>query len=133
MVAMINGAKNPKAKLEGMIFVIEFQGRLDGYQQSVNDMIKACDEVRNSELLRKLIAITLALGNHINTGGESNGAAGFSLRALIELDNVSFFDTYKISSKSAFSFAHSISFSIVMVPNERQRHLIRKLLFCIIL
>merc|ERR1712071_350203 len=66
--------------------------RLDSIVLSVNDMIKACDEVRNSELLRKLIAMILTLGNHINTGGSGNAAAGFSLKALIELDNAKAFD-----------------------------------------
>ena len=89
MVSMMKGAKNPKSKLDSMIFVIEFQGRLDGTLEAVNAMIHACDEVRKSILLRKVIAITLTLGNHINTGGEGNLASGFSLKALIELDNVS--------------------------------------------
>lgn len=89
MVAMMRGAKNPKSKITGIVFVMEFQSRFDGILRSVNDMISACDEVKNSILLRKLIAITLTLGNHINTGGEGNVAAGFSLNALVELDNVS--------------------------------------------
>ena len=53
----------------------------------------ACDEVRASERLRKLMAIILTVGNQINTGGEGDSqAAGFSLDALLKLDEAKAFD-----------------------------------------
>ena len=53
-------------------------------------MNDASEEVRSSERLRKLMAIILTVGNQINTGGEGNSqAAGFSLDALLKLEEVS--------------------------------------------
>ena len=57
--------------------------------EAIQTIETACDETRNSERLRKMMATILTLVNQINTGGEGKVAAGFGLDALLKLNEVS--------------------------------------------
>ena len=81
MIAMME-VKNAPAKFDCMLFRVQFQSLLDELIAGINTLRKACDEVRNSERLRKMMAMILTLVNQINTGGDGNMALGFSLEAL---------------------------------------------------
>ena len=77
-------------KFDCMIFRSQFQSRYDELLEAIKLIEQACDEVRTSDKLRKIIGLILVLVNEINTGGESKGAAeGFSLEALLKLNEVS--------------------------------------------
>ena len=69
---------NPVSKFDAMVFKFNFNGRMEELEQGIVTVKKACDEVRSSERLRKLMAMILTLVNHINTGGDGNLAAGFT-------------------------------------------------------
>jgi len=89
MVAMLE-VPNAAAKFDCMLFKTLFQSRLDEIMGEIVKLNDASEEVRSSERLRKLMAIILTVGNQINTGGEGNSqAAGFSLDALLKLEEVS--------------------------------------------
>ena len=76
-------------KFDCMLFRSQFQARFDEVLDSVETVEKACDEVRGSEKLKVVMAMILTLVNQINTGGDGNEAAGFTLDALLKLNEVS--------------------------------------------
>ena len=81
----------PKAeeKFDCMVFRSQFKVRFEDLIEGIAIVEKACDETRNSEKLRKMMATILTLVNQINTGGEEGKQAeGFSLDALLKLNEV---------------------------------------------
>lgn len=87
MYCMLN-VSDAAAKFDCLIFRSQFQSRYADLLRSITVLEKACDEVRSSDKLRQIIAMILTLVNQINTGGDGNGAAGFSLDALLKLNEV---------------------------------------------
>jgi formin 2 len=75
-------------KFDCMLFRSQFQARFDELLDVVESVEKACDEVRHSEKLKVIMAMILTLVNQINTGGDGNEAAGFTLDALLKLNEV---------------------------------------------
>ena len=75
-------------KFEAMLFKYQFDNKLNELMQGVTTLISACEEVQKSVRLRKLMAMILMLGNQINTGGSGTMAHGFTLDALLKLDEV---------------------------------------------
>ena len=76
------------AKFDCMLFRSQFQVRFDELLDSIEVVEKACDEVRGSEKLKVIMAMILTLVNQINTGGDGNEAEGFTLDALLKLNEV---------------------------------------------
>lgn len=76
------------SKFDCMHFRSQFQARFDELLDSVECVEMACDEVRCSEKLKVIMAMILTLVNQINTGGVGNEAAGFTLDALLKLNEV---------------------------------------------
>lgn len=91
MIAMME-VKNAQAKFDCMLFKVQFHSLLDELVAGIRTVRKACDEVRNSDRLRKMMAMILTLVNQINTGGDGNMALGFSLEALLKLGEAKAFD-----------------------------------------
>ena len=90
MYSMI-GIKSAGAKFDCMLFRAQFQSRYEELLKSVEIVEQACDEVRTSERLQTLMVMILTLVNQINTGGDGNEAEGFTLDALLKLNEVSQF------------------------------------------
>jgi Formin Homology 2 Domain len=76
-------------KLDAMMFRTVFKSRCEDITAGTKTLNLACDEVRSSEKLRKLMAVILTVVNQINTGGEGKVAMGFTLDALLKLNEVS--------------------------------------------
>jgi hypothetical protein len=89
MVTMME-VKEAAAKFDALQFRTIFKSRFEDITSAIRTLNSACDEVRISERLRKLMAMILTVVNQINTGGEGNVALGFSLDALLKLNEVSF-------------------------------------------
>jgi hypothetical protein len=87
MVAMMN-VEDAHAKLDCIIFRSQYESRRKEIIEEIETLMKACAELRQSERLRKLMGLILKLGNLINTGGEGKMARGFSLDALLKLNEV---------------------------------------------
>jgi hypothetical protein len=79
---------NAAAKLEALLFRSLFSSRFQDVTEAVRVLNSACDELRSSDRLRKLMAMILTVVNQINTGGEGNAAMGFTLDALLKLNEV---------------------------------------------
>ena len=75
-------------KFECMLFKYQFDNKLKELMEGVTTLISACEDVQKSVRLRKLMAMILMLGNQINTGGSGRVAHGFTLDALLKLDEV---------------------------------------------
>ena len=87
MVTMLD-IKNAAEKFDAMMFRTVFKNRFEEISTSIRTLNTACDEVRSSEKLRKLMAMILTVVNQINTGGEGNMPLGFTLDALLKLNEV---------------------------------------------
>merc|ERR1712176_875500 len=93
MIAMLD-VNNADRKLDAMLFKIRFQEEYDALLQDLEHMKKVCDEVRNSERLRKIFGIILIVVNQINTGDKvvEKPALGFNLESLKVLMKSKTFD-----------------------------------------
>jgi hypothetical protein len=67
---------------------------LSPFFADVNTVELACDELKNSDRLRKLLGIVLNLGNRLNTAGATGKrkAGAFSLNSLLKLSQAKAFD-----------------------------------------
>lgn len=77
------------AKFDCMIFRVQFDSRFEELVSAIKVVEQACDEVRSSEKLRGVMALILTLVNEINTGGDGKEVIGFTLDALLKLNEVS--------------------------------------------
>ena len=89
MVALME-VPSASANFNCMIFQIQFSSRIDEIKESIDTLMNACIDVMSSSRLRKLMAVILTIGNQINTGGDGNMAEGFTLDALLKLNEVCF-------------------------------------------
>ena len=126
MVTMI-GVEEAGAKLDAMLFRSIFKTRFDDATEGIRILNSACEQLRSSEKLRKLMAMILTVVNQINTGGEGNMAMGFTLDALLKLNEAKAFDKktsvlhyvvklVKKNDESLLSFAADVS-SVVPAEN----------------
>jgi formin 2 len=115
MVTMIE-VQDAAAKLDAMLFRTIFKNRFEETTEAIRILNSACDELRSSEKLRKLMAIILTVVNQINTGGEGKMAMGFTLDALLKLNEVSYAKTLPLI----------LAYTIVSLFLGRQRHLTRR-------
>jgi hypothetical protein len=76
------------AKFDAMLFRTVFKNRFEDITSAIRTLNAACDELRTSKKLRKLMAMILTVVNQINTGGEGKMAMGFTLDALLKLNEV---------------------------------------------
>jgi hypothetical protein len=122
MYSMIPVA-DASAKLDCMLFRTQFQVRYDEILASIDIIHRACDEVRTSERLEKVMALILSLVNQINTGGSGNEAAGFTLDALLKLNEVGYFYSNVVPS----AWTHHLT---CLFQYFRRKLLTRKQAFC---
>ena len=87
MVTMME-VEEAAQKLDAMMFRSVFKSRCEDITAATKTLNLACDELRSSEKLRKLMAVILTVVNQINTGGEGKAAMGFTLDALLKLNEV---------------------------------------------
>ncbi len=101
MVAMMK-VPDASSKFDCLLFETQFESRMEEINEAIETLNKACTDVRESSRLRKLMAMILTLVNQINTGGSGNLAAGFTLDALLKLDEVCLLITFHILSNRPF-------------------------------
>lgn len=93
MVAMMT-VKHSKEKVRALLFKLQFRQCVADMEKDVFMVEKACDELRNSIRLRKLLGIVLNIGNRLNTAGPTRkGKAGaFTIESLLKLNQAKAFD-----------------------------------------
>lgn len=111
MVAMMT-VKHSKEKVRALLFKLQFRQCVSDLETDVGVVEKACDELKNSVRLRKLLGIVLNIGNRLNTAGPTKkGKAGaFTIESLLKLNQAKAFD-------KKTTFLHYIVL-IVMRHNE---------------
>lgn len=93
MVAMMT-VKHSKEKVRALLFKLQFRQCVSDLDADVSMVEKACDELKNSSRLRKLLGIVLNIGNRLNTAGPTKkGKAGaFTIDSLLKLNQAKAFD-----------------------------------------
>jgi hypothetical protein len=102
MFTMID-VPNAQKKFDCMLFREQFHSRFNELVTSIRTLELACDEVKGSKSLREILGIILIVVNRINTGGIGNEAAGFSLEALLKLNEVSDKDILSLRAYSSLT------------------------------
>ncbi|GAQ82011.1 RhoA GTPase effector DIA like protein [Klebsormidium nitens] len=72
-------------KIQVLIFTRQFGGLVADTAVALRTVRRACAQVRESHLLRRVLAAVLAAGNHLNSGSARGGAAGCTLASLAKL------------------------------------------------
>lgn len=88
MVAM-KDVNDSEKRFRCIIFMAEFKQKMKDMKWDIDNLGNACEELKSSKRLQSLLAIVLKLVNEINTGGQGNMAAGFTLDTLSKLSEVS--------------------------------------------
>lgn len=93
MVAMMT-VKHSKEKVRALLFKLQFRQCVSDLEADVGTVEKACDELKTSVRLRKLLGIVLNIGNRLNTAGPTKkGKAGaFTIESLLKLNQAKAFD-----------------------------------------
>lgn len=93
MVAMMT-VKHSKEKVRALLFKLQFRQCVADMEKDVFMVEKACDELRNSIRLRKLLGIVLNIGNRLNTAGSTRkgNAGAFTIESLLKLNQAKAFD-----------------------------------------
>jgi len=93
MVAMMT-VKHSKEKVRALLFKLQFRQCVNDLESDVSLVEKACDELKESVRLRKILGIVLNIGNRLNTAGPTKkGKAGaFTIDSLLKLNQAKAFD-----------------------------------------
>ena len=75
-------------RFECMLFKYQFDNTLEGLLEDATKLIAACEEVKASARFRKLMMVILSFGNELNNSGSGEGAFGFTIETLLDLNNV---------------------------------------------
>lgn len=71
--------------MECLVFQLAFPSRSAELEASYSNMVRACDEVKGSRLLKLLLSVVLKIGNTLNGSGDDNGIRGFTVDSLLRL------------------------------------------------
>ena len=71
-----------------MLFKYQFDNTLEGLLEDATKLIAACEEVKASARFRKLMMVILSFGNELNNSDSGEGAFGFTIETLLDLNNV---------------------------------------------
>ena len=86
---MMMDCSSAKARLECMKYKHQFNSRMFELTQTAQKILSACDDVRNSLRLKKVLKTILKVGNQMNDGADN---LGFSLDSLLKLQAAKAFD-----------------------------------------
>jgi Formin Homology 2 Domain len=123
MYTMID-VPNAQKKFDCMLFCEQFHSRFNELVTSIRTLEMACDEVKGSKSLREILGIILIVVNRINTGGMGNEAAGFSLDALLKLNEVGHTHALEFWKYSSLTYGYIIC--VPLIPHSHRRKLLIK-------
>ncbi|XP_041356965.1 uncharacterized protein LOC121374102 [Gigantopelta aegis] len=79
---------NYKLRINGMLIKEEFNTNMEWIRPSIEAVIHAAKEIKESRLLRELIYLVLIAGNYLNANNSAGNAAGFKLSSLLKLTEI---------------------------------------------
>ncbi|KAL4439922.1 hypothetical protein ABPG75_002923 [Micractinium tetrahymenae] len=74
--------------VQALIFIRQFEGLCREAREGMETLAEACEQVRRSSRLRRVLATVLAAGNQLNAGTPRGGAGGLKLESLLKLNDV---------------------------------------------
>lgn len=76
-------------RIQCILFKQQFKPKLNEIRESINTLEQACDDVKMSPKLKKVLKTILRVGNQLNDGASH---AGFTLDSLLKLQHAKAFD-----------------------------------------
>jgi hypothetical protein len=89
MIAM-SDFTSAASRIDCMIYKQQFRSRVQECKDTLAKIESACDDVKGSEKLKKVLRYILRVGNKLNDGEEE--LAGFSVESLLKLQTAKAFD-----------------------------------------
>ncbi|KAG0618044.1 hypothetical protein M758_4G034900 [Ceratodon purpureus] len=77
-----------KNRIRSLIFKLQYKTTYEQTQQDLELLNRACDQLKSSQNLVKILEMVLVVGNHLNGGSFRGAASGFKLEALLKLMDV---------------------------------------------
>lgn len=91
-MAIMLDVPDAKNKFQSMLYRAEFESHFETIRDGINMLSGACDSIRDSDRLSKLLVYALKLGNALNTGGSGKEVAAITLDSLLKLREAKAFD-----------------------------------------
>jgi hypothetical protein len=90
MLEMIN-LPDAEERLRALMYIRQFDTRLSELRSDIKVIERACDDVKMSLELKKLLRLILTLGNQMNKD-QDQAAKAFTLESLLKLNEAKAFD-----------------------------------------
>lgn len=84
---VMTGIPSIVGRLESWEFKIKFMSMASAIRPDIENMIKACTQLKTSEKFKKLLTIVLAVGNFLNGKNKNRISYGFRLGSLLKLND----------------------------------------------
>lgn len=75
-------------KVQALIFRKQFEGLCGEAMGGMDSLRSACDQIRSSDRLRRVLAVVLSAGNQLNAGTARGSAGSIRLDSLLKLGDV---------------------------------------------
>lgn len=82
---VMSSVKLLRPRLNGILFKLTFEEQVNNIRPDVMNVTFACEEVKRSEGLRKLLELVLLVGNYMNAGSRNAQTFGFNISFLCKL------------------------------------------------
>ncbi|XP_033993192.1 LOW QUALITY PROTEIN: protein diaphanous homolog 2 [Trematomus bernacchii] len=82
---VMSSVKLLRPRLNGIIFKLTFEEQVNNIRPDIMNVTFACEEVKKSEGLSKLLELVLLVGNYMNAGSRNAQTFGFNVNFLCKL------------------------------------------------
>lgn len=84
---VMNGIPSVLGRLESWEFKIKFMNMASAIRPDIENVTKACTQLKSSSKFKKLLTIVLAVGNFLNGKNKNRISYGFRLSSLLKLND----------------------------------------------
>ncbi|XP_075959019.1 protein diaphanous homolog 2 isoform X1 [Anarhichas minor] len=82
---VMSSVKLLRPRLNGILFKLTFEEQVNNIRPDIMNVTFACEEVKKSESLYKLLELVLLVGNYMNAGSRNAQTFGFNMSFLCKL------------------------------------------------
>ncbi|KAF5890853.1 protein diaphanous 2 isoform X1, partial [Clarias magur] len=83
----MSSVKLLRPRLNGILFKLTFEDQVNNIRPDIMNVTLACEEVKKSEGLSKLLELVLLVGNYMNAGSRNAQTFGFNINFLCKLQD----------------------------------------------
>jgi len=94
-LAMLSGIPRLRSKVQAMIFIKQFDSWVQEFQEGVDAILRACEQVQISQEIQTLFGVSLQVGNILHMGTSRYGAKGIKLESMLKMRDL------KVTKKAA--------------------------------